>query len=474
MGYIFPFNGLITWFLSTCTWHHFFINTVWANPQLMTNRLSSKDILALGFMTFALFVGAGNIIFPPVVGIQSGEHVWIAALGFLITAVGLPVVTVIALARVGGGIDALSSPIGKTAGVVLATVCYLAVGPLFATPRTATVSFEIGIAPLTGESPGALLIYSLIYFAIVIGVSLYPGKLLDTVGHFLAPLKIVALAILGVAALLWPVGGMAPATETYQQAAFSSGFVNGYLTMDTLGALVFGIVIVNAARSRGITEAKLLTRYTVLAGLIAGIGLTLVYLALFKLGSGSASIVHQNANGAAILHAYVQQTFGSMGSIFLGTLIFVACMVTAVGLTCACAEFFEHYLPLSYRQLVFTLGLFSMLVSNLGLADLIKFSIPVLTAIYPPCIVLVLLSFTLSWWNKNSRIIAPTMLISLVFGIIDAIKASDLKTILPAFAQHLPLADQGLAWLLPSLAMLVLVAICDRMLGRQQVKAHEQ
>lgn len=111
----------------------------------MSHRLSSKDIMALGFMTFALFVGAGNIIFPPMVGLQSGEHVWWAALGFLITAVGLPVITVIALARVGGGIDALSTPIGRSAGLVLATVCYLAVGPLFAIPRTATVSFEVGI-----------------------------------------------------------------------------------------------------------------------------------------------------------------------------------------------------------------------------------------------------------------------------------------------------------------------------------------
>jgi len=440
----------------------------------MTHRLTPKDILALGFMTFALFVGAGNIIFPPMVGIQSGEFVWTAALGFLITAVGLPVITVIALARVGGGIDALSSPIGKTAGVILATVCYLAVGPLFATPRTATVSFEVGIAPLTGDGALPLLVYSLIYFALVIGISLYPGKLLDTVGHVLAPLKIVALTILGLAALLWPAGGIAPATEEYQRAAFSSGFVNGYLTMDTLGALVFGIVIVNAARSRGISDAKLLTRYTVIAGLIAGIGLTLVYLSLFKLGSDSASIADQSANGAAILHAYVQHTFGGMGSLFLAALIFVACIVTAVGLTCACAEFFENLLPLSYRQLVFILGLFSMLVSNLGLSHLIQFSIPVLTAIYPPCIVLVVLSFTQSMWHKSSRIIALPMLVSLVFGIIDAVKTTEFKALLPAFTQHLPLAEQGLAWLPPSLVMLVLVAVYDRIAGHQSVTAHQQ
>lgn len=440
----------------------------------MTHRLTSKDILALGFMTFALFVGAGNIIFPPMVGIQAGEHVWHAALGFLITAVGLPVISVIALARVGGGIDALSSPIGKVAGVVLATVCYLAVGPLFAALRTATVSFEVGIAPLTGDGALPLFIYSLVYFILVIGISLYPGKLLDTVGHILAPLKIFALAVLGLAALLWPAGGIAPASAEYQRAAFSNGFVNGYLTMDTLGALVFGIVIVNAARSRGISEAKLLTRYTVIAGLIAGVGLTLVYLALFKLGADSASIVDQSANGAAILHAYVQHTFGAMGSFFLASLIFVACIVTAVGLTCACAEFFEHYLPFSYRQLVFIIGAFSMVVSNLGLSHLIQVSIPVLTAIYPPCIVLVLLSFTLSWWKKSTRIVAPVMLVSLLFGIVDAIKTTNLKAMLPEFTQNMPLADQGLAWLPPSLVMLVLVAVYDRVSGRQSVTAHQQ
>ncbi|MBS4430795.1 branched-chain amino acid transport system II carrier protein [Pectobacterium punjabense] len=439
----------------------------------MSHRLTSKDIVALGFMTFALFVGAGNIIFPPMVGLQAGEHVWTAAIGFLLTAVGLPVLTVIALARVGGGVDALSSPIGKKAGVVLATVCYLAVGPLFATPRTATVSFEVGLAPLVGNGASPLLIYSLIYFAIVIAISLYPGKLLDTVGHVLAPLKIIALAVLGIAAVLWPAGTPIPATEEYEHLPFSNGFVNGYLTMDTLGAMVFGIVIVNAARSRGVTSSVLLTRYTVWAGLIAGIGLTLVYLSLFQLGSVSGELVPQALNGAEILHAYVQHTFGNMGSSFLALLIFIACLVTAVGLTCACAEFFAQYLPLSYRTLVFVLGTFSMVVSNLGLSHLIQLSIPVLTAIYPPCIILVLLSFTLRWWNSASRIVAPVMLVSLLFGMIDGVKSSAFKSLLPEWSLNLPLSEQGLAWLPPSLLILLVAVIYDRLCGRQEVTVHQ-
>ncbi|MFB6422108.1 MAG: branched-chain amino acid transport system II carrier protein [Candidatus Malihini olakiniferum] len=439
----------------------------------MSHHLTSKDIIALGFMTFALFVGAGNIIFPPIVGLQAGEHVWTAALGFLLTAVGLPVLTVVAIARVGGGVHALSSPIGQKAGVLLATVCYLSVGPLFATPRTATVSFEVGLAPLFGDAIIPLLIYSVIYFALVIGISLYPGSLLNTVGYVLAPLKILALAVLGFAALLCPAGSPIPSIGAYQIVPFSNSFMSGYMTMDTLGAMVFGIVIVNAARSRGVNDAMLLTRYTVLAGLIAGVGLTLVYLSLFKLGSVSGELIPHAQNGAEILRAYVHYTFGSIGSSFLALLIFIACIVTAVGLTCACAEFFSQYLPFSYRTLVFVLGGFSALVANLGLSHLIQLSVPVLTAIYPPCIILVLLSFTLRWWNQASRIVAPVMVISLLFGVIDGIKLSIFSSLLPAWILNLPLSEQGLAWLPPSLVLLIGAAIYDRLSGRQEVASNQ-
>jgi LIVCS family branched-chain amino acid:cation transporter len=429
-------------------------------------HLKSQDIIALGFMTFALFVGAGNIIFPPIVGLQSGPYVWLAGLGFLITAVGLPVITIVALARVGGAMDALSGPIGRTAGLILGSVCYLAVGPLFATPRTATVSFEVGLAPLTGESSGALLIYSLVYFLVVLAVSLYPGRLLDSVGKVLGPLKVLALLGLGGSALVLAPGAAGPATLEYQTAAFSQGFINGYLTMDTLGALAFGIVIVNAIRSRGVSSSRLITRYAVIAGLIAGVGLALVYISLFRLGSGSHAIAANASNGAVVLHAYVQHTFGSMGSVFLAALISLACLVTAVGLTTACAEYFSRLLPWSYRTLVILLAGFSLLVSNLGLTKLIQISVPILTAIYPPCIVLIALSFCWDWWHESKRVVGPVMLVALLFGLFDGLKVAGLGRLLPEFLSALPLAEQGLAWLVPSVAMLVLCSGYDRLRGR--------
>lgn len=427
------------------------------------NHLRTGDIIALGFMTFALFIGAGNIIFPPIVAQQAGEHVWLAAFGFLITAVGLPVLTIMALSRMQGSIEIISSPLGRFASILLTIVCYLSVGPLFATPRTATVSYEIGFAPYFGTSSSSLFIYSVIYFALVTAVSLYPNKLLDTVGHVLAPLKIIALAILGIAAIVIPTGYISPPINNYVSCPVSEGFVNGYLTMDTLGALVFGIVIIQAIQSRGVTDSKLITKYAIIASLIAGVGLTLVYISLFKLGLGSHEVAANADNGAIILHAYVQHAFGDLGSIFLTGLIFLACMVTAIGLTCACAEYFTELTGLPYKLLVFILIGFSLVISNLGLTKLIAFSVPVLSAIYPPAIVVIMLSFFWKFWNKPSLVVGSVTTVAFIFGIIEAVKAAGFNEYLPVFIQHLPLNQQNLAWLLPSLIVLVVTTAIDQM-----------
>lgn len=427
----------------------------------MTN-LRTKDIIALGFMTFALFVGAGNIIFPPIVAQQAGEHVWLAAFGFLITAVGLPVLTIMALSKTEGSITILSSPLGKIASLLLTVACYLSVGPLFAIPRTATVSYEIGFSTYFGNNNSALIIYSIIYFALVTLVSLYPNKLLDTVGHILAPLKIIALAILGIAAFFIPTGSIPPAINNYVESPISEGFVNGYLTMDTLGALVFGIVIIHAIHSRGVTDKKLVTKYAIIASLISGVLLSLVYISLFKLGLGSHDAAPNAENGAIILHAYVQHAFGDLGAMFLTVLISLACMVTAIGLTCACAEYFAELTKIPYKILVFILVLFSLVISNLGLTKLIAVSIPVLSAIYPPAIVVILLSFFWRFWKKPSHIVAPVTAIAFVFGIIEGIKVTAFADILPDALQHLPLNEQNLAWLLPSVAIFIICIVIDK------------
>ncbi|HUE94395.1 branched-chain amino acid transport system II carrier protein [Pseudomonas sp.] len=430
------------------------------------NRLKGSDLLALGFMTFALFLGAGNIIFPPSAGMAAGENIGLAALGFLLTGVGLPLLTIVALARVGGGMALLTAPLGRRAGTLFAVAVYLAIGPLFATPRTAVVSFEMGIAPFTGNQATPLLIYTLAYFAAVLFLALNPGQLVDRIGKYITPVLLAALLVLGAAALLLPAGEIGPVAADYQAAPFVQGFLQGYLTMDTLGALVFGIVIATAIRDHGVTDGKLITRYSVIAGLIAAVGLSLVYLALFYLGATSQGIAGEAQNGVQILTAYVQHTFGTAGSLLLAVVITLACLTTAVGLLTACGEFFSKLLPLSYRTVVIALGLFSLLVANQGLTQLISFSIPVLVGLYPLAIVLVALSLLDGFWLSSARVFRPVMVVALVFGLADGVAAAGWAQWVPGFFSQLPLADQSLGWLLPVLVTLVLAAACDRLLGR--------
>lgn len=425
-------------------------------------KLSLPDIIALGFMTFALFLGAGNIIFPPMVGQAAGEHLWLSAAGFLLTGVGLPLLTVVALARVGGGMDILTAPVGRVAGTLLGVLVYLTIGPLVATPRTATVSFEVGLAPFVGTSAASLFAYTVVYFFLVMLVSLFPGRLIDNVGKYITPALIIALAVLAGAAALWPIGGAMSSTGLYQTAPLSQGFVQGYQTMDALGALVFGIVIVNAIRDRQVSDARLQTRYAIIAALIAATGLALVYLSFIYLGATSGSIAPHAKTGVPILTGFVQQTFGLAGEVLLAVVITLACFTTAVGLVSACGEYFSTLMPVSYRSVVIGFSLFGLAVANLGLAQLIAASGPVLVGIYPVAISLVVLSLLSGLWRSSRRVFVPVMLVAAIMGLADGLRTAGADAWAPAWLAALPGADLGMGWLAPVAVTLVIAGVADR------------
>src|SRR3990167_3527578 len=450
-------------------------------------RLNHFDLLALGFMTFALFLGAGNIIFPPIAGLQAGEHLLPAAIGFLITAVGLPLLTVVALARVGGGMPALTAPLGQTAGTALAVAVYLVIGPLFATPRAAVASFEIGISPFSGMSPLALSVYTSVFFLLVWALVLFPGRLIDMVGKLITPVLIVALILLGTAGLWLPAGPVAPPQGDYVAQPLLKGFLEGYLTMDALGALVFGIVIATAVRDRGVFERRLVTRYSVIAVLIAAKALALVYLSLFYLGAGSHILAQGVSNGGELLTRYVQRSFGTPGLLLLSVVIVLACLTTAVGLMAACGEFFGEQIGQPYRRVGSVLVLLSLLISNAGLTQLIQFFIPVIMGLYPLAIMLVVLNLADGLLHVPERVFRPVMAVTCVFGAADGLNAAGIGqwvaqalTFLPAegvawqslsaardlatrFFQSLPLADVTMGWVLPAAITLVIAASADRL-----------
>src|SRR5690554_4060743 len=426
--------------------------------------LSPGNLIALGFMTFALFLGAGNVIFPPAAGLLSGTNMWPTALGFLVTAVGLPLLTLVALARVGGGMDALTAPLGRVPGLILAVLVYLSIGPLFATPRTGVVSFEIGIAPFLGNGWLPQLVYTSLFFALVIWLSLNPGRLIVNIGKIMTPVLLLALVVLGLAAMLYPAGPVTAPQDRYGESPFIEGILQGYLTMDTLGALVFGIVIATAIQDQQVTSRGMVTRYTTVAAILAAVGLALVYLALFRLGATSGSLVTGKANGGRILSAFVQYRFGTGGSLLLSLVIILACLTTAVGLISACGEFFSRHFPMSHGVWVVGFSVFSLFVSNLGLDALIQVSIPVLVGLYPLAIVLVCLGLLLHGWARPQNIMRPVMLVALAFGLIDGLKAAGLiAEDAPAWFNVLPFASQQLGWLLPTVVTLVVAILVDRL-----------
>lgn len=227
----------------------------------MTNKVPFSFIVVIGLMLFALFFGAGNLIFPAMLGQSAGENVWIANAGFLVTGVGLPLLGVLAFGISGKeDLQSLASRVHPLFGIVFTTVLYLAIGPLFAIPRTGSVSYEIGMKPFVPEamSSSALILFTIIFFSITCFFSLNPAKIVDIVGKILTPIKLTFIGILVVFAFIHPMGEMQAPTEAYTSHAFFKGFQEGYLTMDTLASFVFGIIIINAIKEKGAKTKKTL------------------------------------------------------------------------------------------------------------------------------------------------------------------------------------------------------------------------
>ncbi|RLQ97926.1 branched-chain amino acid transport system II carrier protein [Falsibacillus albus] len=434
--------------------------------------LSSREIMTIGLMLFALFLGAGNMIFPPFLGQQAGQNVWVGISGFLITGVGLPLLGVIAIARTGGDLQTLSSRVHPLFGLIFTTVMYLAIGPFFGIPRTGTVSFEIGVMPFLPTDIAAngwpLFIFSLIFFALTAWLSMNPSKLVDRIGKFLTPALIIILAVLVIKSFITPMGKPMLPQGPYKNGPFFKGFIDGYLTMDTIAALVFGIVVISSVKEKGITNKSVLTRTCITAGLIAAAGLALVYLSLAFIGATSTSAIGSQDNGGALLSAAASYLYGAGGTIILGLAITFACITTSVGLVSSCAKFFTKIVPsISYSKYVIIFSVFSMIISNIGLTQLINVSLPVLIVVYPLAIVLIILSFLHNKFHGYRAVYIGALIPTGVVSLIDGLKTAhvDVSSITEALS-GLPLFNEGIGWIIPALAGAIVGYIIAVQLGQ--------
>ena len=431
------------------------------------------SLWAVGLMLFALFFGAGNLIFPAFLGQQAGSN-WLSAMsGFLLTGAGLPLLGVIAIGYSGSrDVQDLASRVTPWYGVAFAAVLYLAIGPLFATPRTATVTFEIGVTPFIGpeHKTMALAIFSAFFFGVTYWLSISPGKLVDRIGKVLTPALLATIAVLVGYAAFNPMGELQAAQGGFADKPFVTGVLEGYQTMDALASLVFAIIVIDAARALGVRNRAQLLATTTVAGAVAAACLAVVYLLIGYMGATSVAGLGLQENGAAVLSKTAQHYFGMGGNVLLSAIVFLACLSTAVGLIISCSEYFNRLLPaISYKTFVVIFTLVSMAFANKGLSGIISISVPVLMLLYPLTVVIILLAFLNNWFGGSRVVYVCTIFATLVVGVLDAWKAA--FSFAPETAALInsifPLYDIGMGWLLPASIGFVLGLVLKTVAGKK-------
>ena len=403
----------------------------------MKKNVSGRELLFIASLLFGMLFGAGNLIFPVSLGQKAGNTVGLATLGFCITGVGMPLLAIVAMARTeSASMLELASKGGKGFSLFFSSLLYLCIGPLFAIPRTASVSFQVGLYPFIGEAHQrlGLLIFTFLFF----------------------------LGILLLTAFLHPMGAIQslPPTGEYAKNSFVTGLLEGYNTLDVVGALAFGNILIETIKNRGAKDGKEVSRLSIISGSITTVMMAIVYFALAFTGAASRSLFSLQDNGGDILHSVSTHYFPRFGGVLLGIIICLSCLKTAVGLitstSLAFAEMFPKGLP--YKKLVLLFTFFSFAISNLGLSRIIQYTVPALYFIYPMSIVLILLCLIGEHFHFETKIFQIALYVTVPFALLDAYKAlpKELHAGIPFHGKmmkllsHIPLFSVGMGWILPA------------------------
>ncbi|MCE4936593.1 branched-chain amino acid transport system II carrier protein [Aliivibrio fischeri] len=415
--------------------------------------MNRRDLAAIGFMTFALFLGAGNLIYPPLMAQQAGENWLVAIAGFLLTAVGLPAFTLVVLGRLSSA-DKLTALLPKWMDRSFWFLVLTTLGPAFVLPRAVTVAYEMGVKPF--YSGNGLMVFSALFCALTLWLALKPGKLVDYIGKVMTPALIAMLAVLVIAALVNPLGEPSQAIEVYQQAPTVNGLIQGYMTLDAIAAVAFGWVIIQTIRSKGIEDKKAISYYTIRIAVIYSVLMSLCYLAMGYLGSTSSEIAPSATNGGEILTRYAAGEFGMLGQILLAAITLMACLTTTIGLTNANSEYYKNTYGVTFKVSATVIMVLTAIISNFGLETIIEVSLPAILILCPIAISLIIAMVLISEKSESNT---PTIsmshtvvvCIAALFGTIDALHIlGKLPEGITVFCeQWLPLFSSHTSWLLP-------------------------
>ncbi|ADG39854.1 MULTISPECIES: branched-chain amino acid transport system II carrier protein [Leuconostoc] len=445
----------------------------------MKEKLDFKKTLLLSSLIFGMFFGAGNLIFPVHLGQLAGQNWLIATTGFLMSAIIIPWLALIALSQTrSAGIYDIAKPVGRGFAIFFLIATHVSLGPMIATPRTATVAYSLSFSnwlPKQAQGVG-LFLFSAIFFALVFWIGSREQNITKYIGKYLNPLFIILLLLIFLLAILHPMGSLSHAANAaYQTEAFSSAFLEGYNTLDALAALAFGITIVRAIQMMGFQQSAVISKITAKTGLIAILGIAIVYVGLILLGATSLSQFKFSENGTVALTQIMMYYLGDFGSAFLAVMGTLAVLTTAIGLTASFAQDFHRIFPkVSYRSwLILTIGL-SFGASNFGLDTIISWAEPLLMFLYPIAIALIILGIASPLFNQARIVYLPTMILTFIPAIIDGIQhlpfnIALLKPFLTWYVNTIPMANVGLEWLTTTLIGFVLGLALYKLQGRNKV-----
>lgn len=429
-----------------------------------------KDVWVCGLALFAIFFGAGNLIFPPYLGVISGSRWHVSTCSFLLMDPVLPILAVIVTAALGGKASDLCRRVGPRFANVVNTLLILTIGPLFAIPRTGATTFEIFIRPLFPACP--IWLGEAVFFALTLYVALNPTKVVDIIGRFMTPVLLLILAALFTGSVMH----MPPALKvTPARDMFSLGIREGYQTMDALAAPMFAGVMVTDLIRRGYTDKKKQLRVSIKIGVVAFVLLALVYGSMTY--SGATVAAHFSAESARteILIGMARLLLGPLGKTCLGLAVALACLTTSVGLATTCGDYFVTASSgrMGYGKIVTVCCVVSYVLSLVGVNTIISFSVPVLSAIYPIIMVLVILALFDRFIRHDAVYVGGVV----GAGSVSILESLNLASVLNGhnfldgtvkMLHALPLGFYGFEWVLPAFVCVLLFGVYAEIMEKRR------
>ena len=404
------------------------------------------DVIVVGVALFAMFFGAGNLIFPPYMGLLAGTTWSFALMGFLITGIGMPLLGIMAAARAGGTVEHLASRVNPLFGRIMSIVVILAIGPLLAIPRTCATAFEMGIRPAFESFHPAF--FSVVFFGITLFFALNRSTVIDKIGKYLTPFLFITLAWIILKGIFTPVGSI---VDVGFERPFGSGFKEGYQTMDTLASIVFAQIVIGALVFKGYANVSEQVKMTSLAGLIAATGLGLVYGGLMYLGATAGSEYPPDVERTDLLIGIAQTLLGGGGKVALGVAVGLACLTTSIGLTATVGDYFSGLAKgkLSYTAICIITVVFSGVFATVGVTTIVTVAVPLLVTTYPVAICLIILTL-MGNIVAHRAIYAGAVVGALSTSVFEALTAAGMPiTFANDAIAHIPFATAGFAWIVP-------------------------